>query len=317
MAKKRAHKQTITQQIMQQVYLKLEAHEHDLTRKQYGRQTKQYVKFCREQFDCRTFEECAKHIQEYSDYLQREGYTASTIHTYLASICSVFAVNLGEISKPIRHVAEYMRGRNNALRDVQNDLENPRWAYIVEFQRRVGLRRDELMHLVGGDLRRDESGYLCVLVKRGKGGKMQYQRILPEDEDFIRAYFENVAPTEKIFDAKYFKNDLNFHSLRAESARKHYNYLLKKMNEEPAYRQHLEQEIFARWNTMNTTKSGKIKPFLYTELQGTYTLRGKNRKLAQTKGFPIHYDKVALLATSIFKLSHWRNDVSVASYMLA
>lgn len=317
MGKKRDRRQTITQKIMQQVYDRLKIHEHDLTRKQYARQTKQFVKFCREQFDCHTFEECALHIQEYSDYLQRERYTASTIHTYLASICSVFAVNLGEISKPIRHVAEYTRGRNNALTDVQNDLENPRWAYLVDFQRCVGLRRDELMHLTGQDLKYDESGHLCVFVARGKGGKTQYQRILPEDENFICAYFENVAPTEKIFDAKYFKNDLNFHALRAESARKYYNYLLKKMNEEPAYRQHLEQEIFARWNTMNTTKSGKIKPFLYTELQGTYTLRGKNRVLAKKRNLPINYDKTALLAVSIFKLSHWRNDVTIASYMLA
>ena len=35
------------------------------------------------------------------------------------------------------------------------------------------------------------------------------------------------------------------------------------------------------------------------------------------KGLPLHYDKLALLSTSIFKLSHWRNDVTIASYMLA
>ena len=30
-----------------------------------------------------------------------------------------------------------------------------------------------------------------------------------------------------------------------------------------------------------------------------------------------YYHKLALLATSIFNLSHWRNDVTVASYLLA
>lgn len=206
---------------------------------------------------------------------------------------------------------------DNTLTDAQNDLENPRWAYIVEFQLKVGLRRDELMHLTGQDFVRDESGHLCVYVKRGKGGKTQHQRILPEDEDFIRAYFENVAPTERIFDAKYFKNNLNFHSLRVESARKYYNYLLQKMKEDPMYRQQLEQEIRNRWRVMNLKQNGQPKPFLLEECFGTYTLRGKNRVLASKKGLPIHYDKTALLATSIFKLSHWRNDVTVASYMLA
>ena len=226
-------------------------------------------------------------------------------------------IKLGDISKPVRHVAEYTRGRGNALIDTQNDLENPRWAYIVDFQRCVGLRREELMRLRGQDLKCDESGHLCVFVVRGKGGKMQYQRILSKDEDFVRTYFENVAPDERIFDAKYFKNDLNFHALRAEAARTYYTYLLKRMKEDPSYRKKLEEEIKLRWMAMNLSRNGKPKPFLHEELYGTYTLRGKNRALAKKRGLALHYDKTALLATSIFKLSHWRNDVTIASYMLA
>ena len=226
-------------------------------------------------------------------------------------------IKLGDVSKPVRHVAEYTRGRGNALIDAQNDLDNPKWSYIVEFQRKVGLRREELMRLTGRDLVRDENGYLCVYVHRGKGGKSQFQRILKEDEAFIRAYFENVASEDRIFNSKYFKNDLNFHCLRAEAARTYYNYLLRKMKENPSYRENLEQEIRNRWTAMNINKNGKVKPFLENELYGTYTLRGKNRVLAQKKGLPLYYDKTALLATSIFKLSHWRNDVTIASYMLA
>lgn len=317
MGKRRERKPTITQQIMAVVYDKLASHEHDLTRKQYGRQVKQYIKFCREQYDCKSFEDCSAHIQNYSDHLQSMHYSASTIHTYLASVCSVFEVNLGEISKPIRHTSDYIRGRNITWTDAQNDLDNPKWSYIIEFQRRVGLRREELMHLTGQDLKYDESGHLCVFVHRGKGGKSQFQRILKADEALIRTYFENVDPNGRIFDEKYFKNDLNFHALRAEAARTYYKYLLKKMKEDPFYRKQLETEIKMRWNTMNMSKNGNPKPFLPTECLGTYTLRGKNRVLAQKKGLHLHYDKTALLATSIFKLSHWRNDVTVASYMLA
>lgn len=317
MGKKRQHKQTITQQIMADVYAKLAAHEHDLTRKQYARQTKQYIKFCREKYNVRTFEECSKYIQNYSDYLQSENYTASTIHTYLAAICNVFEIKLDTISKPKRYTAEYSKGRNNTLQDTENDLNNPKHTYIVEFQRCAGLRRDELMHLRGGDWIRDESGYLCIHIRKGKGGKIQYQRILPKDEEFVGSYFEKVTPEEKIFDAQYFKNDLNLHALRAEAAKNYYKYLLEKIKENPLYRNQLEKEIRARWNAMNKTKNGKIKPFLPMEMCGTYTLRGKNRTLAKEKGLDIHYDKVALLATSIFKLSHWRNDVTVSSYLLA
>lgn len=311
MAKKRVRKPTITQQIMQTAIEKLKKYQNDITRKTYARQVKRYIKFCREKFDSKTFSDCEKYIQAYSDFLQSENYTASTIHTYLAAVCAVFEVALGDIQKPVRHVADYVRGRT-----IKNDLDNPKWAYIVEFQRRVGIRRDELKRLKGEDFCRDESGYPCVLVRRGKGGKTQYQRILEKDVEFVKSYFDYVSPNERIFDGKYFENDLNFHRLRAESAKEYYFEQLKRMKENPKYEEKLEMEIRKRWEKMNLTKKGKVKKFKENELRGVYTLRGKNRELATRKGLPVHYDKCALLATSIFKLSHWRNDVTVASYML-
>ena len=50
---------------------------------------------------------------------------------------------------------------------------------------------------------------------------------------------------------------------------------------------------------------------------GASKLRGHNRKLAQQHGLPVWYDRLALLAVSIFHLSHWRHDVTVANYLLA
>ena len=69
MAKKRERKLTITQQIMQTAIEKLAKYQNDVTRKTYTRQFKSYVKFCREYFAARTFEDCREHIQDYSDYL--------------------------------------------------------------------------------------------------------------------------------------------------------------------------------------------------------------------------------------------------------
>ena len=317
MAKKRERKLTITQQIMQTAIEKLAKYQNDVTRKTYTRQFKSYVKFCREHFAARTFDACKEYIQAYSNYLQSENYTASTIHTYLASICVVFDVNLATISKPTRHVADYVRGRNIKNIDSKNDLENPQWCYIVEFQRKVGIRRDELKRLKGADFGADESGYPCVIVRRGKGGKCQYQRILEKDIEFVKSYFNGVAENEYIFDRKCFKNDLNFHVLRAFAAKSYYWEQLKRIKENSEYAEQLEKEIRLRWEKMNLNRKGQSKKFKEIEIKGIYTLRGKNRNLAIEKGFPICYDKLALLATSIFKLSHWRNDVTVASYMLA
>lgn len=317
MSKKRVRKPTVTQEIMQVVVEKLQKYQHDVTRKNYLRQAKQYIKFCREHFNVRTFEACKDHIQEYSNYLQSENYTASTIHTYLAAVCVVFDVNLSTITKPIRYVADYTKGRKAKNLDSNNDLDNPRWAYIVAFQEKVGIRRDELKRLQGKDFDTDESGYKCVVVRKGKGGKVQYQRILEQDVEFIKQYFDSVGTNDYVFDKKYFENNLNFHGLRALSAKEYYFTQLQKIKENPAYAEQLEKEIRDRWTKMNLTKKGKAKKFKEIEIRGVYSLRGKNRELALQKGLPLHYDKLALLATSIFKLSHWRNDVTAGSYLLA
>ena len=57
MTKKRERKLTITQQIMWTATEKLTKHQNDVTRKNYTRPFKLYVKFCREAFDCINFEE--------------------------------------------------------------------------------------------------------------------------------------------------------------------------------------------------------------------------------------------------------------------
>ena len=317
MSKKRVRKPTVTQEIMQIAVEKLQKYQHDVTRKTYTRQVKQYIKFCREHFNVRTFDTCKEHIQDYSNYLQKQNYTASTIHTYLAAACSVFEISLETIQKPTRHVADYTRGREKKLLDSKNDLDNPEWTYIVEFQRRVGIRRDELKCLKGRDFEIDESGYPCVAIRKGKGGKKQHQRILEKDIVFVKSYFDRVAENEYIFDRKYFENNLNFHHLRALAAQEYYKEQLRRIQEDSTYAEQLEREIRDRWTKMNLNKKGKSKKFKEIEFKGIYSLRGKNRALALRKGLPISYDKRALLATSIFKLSHWRNDVTIGSYLLA
>ena len=314
---KRIRKLTVTQQIMQTAIEKLQKYQHDTTRKTYTRQVKKYIKFCREHYNSKTFADCETHIQAYSDFLQEENYSASTIHTYLASVCAVFDIKLSAIQKPTRYVSEYKKGRNHIALDSKNDLNNLKWSYIVEFQQKVGIRRNELRRLRGSDFVYDESNHPCVRVRKGKGGKIQYQRILEKDIESIKSYFQNISPDERIFDEKYFENDLNFHKLRAESAKEYYHEQLKRIQENPEYAEILEKEIRLRWQIMNLTKKGKPKKFKENELNGIYILRGKNREFALNKGLPLYYNKCALLATSIFKLSHWRNDVTVASYLLA
>lgn len=312
----RVKKQTVTQQIMAQVREHHAERAHDTSRKQYIRDTKKFVKYCREIFNCKSFEECRAHLQDYADYLKSKKYAASTIHTYLAAACSSFDVNLGEINKPTRHVADYKRGRAQKDNGVRTDINDIKWKHLVDFQRAVGLRREELMDLTGEDLVIDESGHICVHVRRGKGGKPQNQRINEGYEDLVKSYYDRTPASQHLFERELFKNDLNLHALRANSAKAYYYEQLRKIEREPTYKQQLISEIYSRCKVDHHDKNGKIRRIPKNEIEGYYVLRGKNRQLAKEKGLPLSYNKTALLATSIFKLSHWRNDVTVASYML-
>ena len=294
---------------------------NDETRKAYTQNYKKYINYCRENFDCKTKEECSLHIQDYSDFLQEKGYTASTIHSYLACVCNYHNINMSEIKKPVRHTAEYTRGRGNYKNsDLSGDFDNPKFEKIVKFQSIVGVRRAELKRLKGRDFAYDESGFPCVQITRGKGGKYHLQRLVGTDDeiDFVRKCFENTAKDDYIFDRSEFKNKLNFHYLRAKAAQRAYQYYASRIKQEgESYVKELEAQIRARWDKYNINpKSGKPKFLPPNLLYGKYHLRGKNRQFAIDNGLPAEYSSLALTATSIFHLSHWRNDVTVESYML-
>lgn len=319
MAKKKK-RVSITNQMMQEVIrIQKEKTPHDLSRKHYIRNTKKFIVFCRERFDCKNLESCREHIQAYSDYLQELGYTPSTIHSYIAAVCSTFNVPMETIKKPIRKTAEFIRGRKagETIRASQ-DMNNPEMQYIIEFQKRVGVRRAELANIRKEDFTIDESGFPVIYIRKGKGNKPTHQRLnTPEDAVFIKRYFDAFDPGEKIFDEKYLKNELNFHKLRANCAKEYYNIQLDKILNEPGYAEQLEAEIRARWNNFNINpKTGKPKRFPEDQIQGWYVLRGDNRKKALREGKPIRYNRLAIMATSIFKLSHWRTNVTVQNYIM-
>ena len=294
---------------------------NDETRKAYTQNYRKYIKYCREVFDCKTKEECGRHIQEYSDFLQEKGYTASTIHSYLAPVCNYYGINMDRIKKPLRHTSEFSRGRGNYKNSyLSGDFDNPQFGRIVRFQTLCGVRRSELKRLKKSDFVYDESGLFCINISRGKGGKKQIQRIIGsnDDSDFIKSCFEGGNPGDYVFERAELANKLNFHYLRAKNAQRAYAYYVNRINTEgEIYVKELEKQIIDRWQLYNTDKkTGKPKHFNRNLIEGKYYLRGKNREFALKNGLDVEYSKLALFAVNVFHLSHWRNDVGVESYLL-
>ncbi len=260
-------------------------------------------------------------ITAYVEYLTDQGYTASTIHSYVAPITYGLGFTRAEsqaIRKPRRVAAENIRGRGPQHADAQR----PVFARLVAFQAVVGIRRAELEKLTADCLVLDESGYLCVEVKRGKGGKHQLQRILPEDEAIVMETFAG-CEGESVFSHAEMNNKIDLHQLRARQARRAYEYYLCRIQTEPGYREQLTGELTRRYLRMNTkSKPDKLKRFLAqlrTPALGkdTWNLKGKSLERAENLGRPACYDRLALLAVSVFHLSHWRLDVTVSNYMIA
>ena len=290
------------------------------TEKQYRNHAIKFANWCKEQYGCRTLDECSAHIQDYADFLVVQGRSPSTIHTYLAGICRICGVPLADIQKPIRVVAENTRSRGMKAVDERKDAGREASPRLYDFAVIVGIRRNEYLHLTPDDLVFDDFGHPCVLVRKGKDGKRQLQRILPDELPAIKAVFDNPADAGHLFPKAEINNKIDLHHLRALRAQKMYRYYLDKIENEHGYRAQLINEIRHVWEHDDEARKEngyKAKRWSDMKVTGNYILRGNNRKLAKKHGLPLQYDRLALLAVSIFHLSHWRHDVTVANYLLA
>ena len=199
---------------------------------------------------------------------------------------------------------------------------------IVRFQEMVGGRRAALSRLTGKCFVYDESGCPCVFFERDKGGKPHKQKIRPEDVEKVKAYFDAVGPDELLFPT--LDKDLDLHGMRAENARRNYQYYAQ-IASTPEGREQLRQQLWDRYTDpeigckawlMAQSKGDKAKMrkleyrFQKQMADGDYYLRGANREAALQRGRPIKYDRLSILATSVFSLSHWRLDICAKSYLI-
>lgn len=267
-------------------------------------------------------------IQRYADHLQHRGYSSYTIHTYLAPVCKSLGVHMDKISKPERRVETISRGRMESA-NLQGKREacKAQYSRLVAFQSAVGIRRAELGKLTAGDVVERPDG-LYVHVRQGKGGKEQWQRVLPGNESVVLATIDGLQPADRIFKPAELRNKIDLHALRAENAKKAYQYYSNKITADPGYRVQLLRELIARFDESNQ-KLREADPRKYAARRNRflsdlgagkqdykYRLRGESSVVARTKHLPEVYDRVALMAVSVFHLSHWRNDVTVKNYML-
>ena len=105
------------------------------------------------------------------------------------------------------------------------------------------------------------------------------------------------------------ENKIDLHHLRACQAKRAYLYYLNAIRD-PAFKAQLIRELEVRF-------ASNGRELNHDQIDGIYYLRGFNRKFAQEHNLPTAYNRLALMAVSVFHLSHWRLDVTVCNYILA
>ena len=107
MSKKKKHyKQSISGKLRNDAEKHFKQYENNVTRAAYIKNYDKFVKFCREQYDCKTKKECAEHIEDYIEYLKEKDHTASTIHTYMAPVGLYHGIPLNVMNLTKRYAAE-------------------------------------------------------------------------------------------------------------------------------------------------------------------------------------------------------------------
>ena len=265
-------------------------------------------------------------VVQWAEHLRQAGIAQSTIHTMVVGACCGLGIPSNGI---IKHGTAMDKTKSLGRSErAQAALEKKSNQDIVRFQMMVGGRRAALGRLTGNCFVYDESGCPSVLFEKDKGGKSHKQIIRPEDVEKVNAYFDAVGPNERLFPK--LDKDLDLHGMRAENARRNYQYYAQ-VASTPQGREQLRQQLWARYTdaeigckawliAKEKNDKARMRKLEYRFRQqmadGTYYLRGANRQAAIERGRPIEYDRLAILATSVFSLSHWRLDIAVKSYLI-
>lgn len=316
---KKPKRLSVTQQIMVDVKDSLSRHNHDLTRKQYIRNMKYFVQYCRSEHNCRSLDECKHYIDVYINFLIDKGLSASTIHTYAAAIAATYQIPLQSIKKPLRIIAEFTRGRKEIqYPHSSQDLENPAYKRICCFAEKCGIRRAEYAKLKKSSWVIDPStGKHAIFVERGKHGKEQYQLVRDEDVPWFEEFFAAVPDGEYLFSKQEMNNRINLHKFRSDNAKRWYAELEEKLKQDPSYAGVMIQHIKSRFENSINPKTGKPKVFNPKSVEGYYYLRGSLRRKQISENKPIRFNKLVVLYVGVHVLAHYRSNVCIQNYLLA
>lgn len=281
------------------------------------RDCKRFCEYVKEHHpEARTIAQSRNYIEEWKDKLLAEGVKAETVHGYIDHLGVVYGISGGNYG--LGRSAEPTKGRDISVRDMA-DCNNPKYERFMELANMTGLRRSELAKLTYQDFHRGKDGEYYVSVY-GKGGRQQEQRINPAYQERAREYAAK-NDAEKVVSQAETKNHINVHAIRRELAQEMYERYTEQCRTLKG-RERLYEEVkmaFERGysrspESQRDWRENKDIKLLEKNLESVYKTRGQQRKALENAGKPTEYERLPLLAVSVFHLAHWRCDVTVHNY---
>ena len=178
----------------------------------YVKHCNYFVKWCRDEYGCKTVEECRQHADEW--ITSRSHLSAWTQKLEVAALVKLYGDSSEDYVKTAdRHRSDIKRGRVDAVRDKHFSESNNR--EFVTFCKSTGLRRSEISCLTGDRLIwRDGDPYIHV-TKGTKGGRERISPIIGDNKMEIVAMMKRAGKTH-VFDRV--PNAADIHSYRADYA---------------------------------------------------------------------------------------------------
>lgn len=185
------------------------------TYKTYIKQANYFANYCKNEFGCRTLDECRPYVNTWLQKNIDEGKSAYTQKTRASALAKIYNCSTNDFIKTqVRHREDITRSRGVKVRDKHfSEVKN---SDLVAFCRSTGLRRAELKALTGDKLvyKQEEDKYYINVNSASKGGR---ERLAPITGDF-NSIVEKMtsAGTGKVFDK--IPQGADIHSYRADYA---------------------------------------------------------------------------------------------------
>ncbi len=184
------------------------------TRRDYALHTKQFLKFCDKYFHTQKFANVSgKHLRAFTDFLKKEGYSPSTIKSYVSGIRHMYELANGKYRLPDNtelglekrrlnvynyawFPSEYKEALELSLKQKRLDV-----FYSLKIGYHFGLRIEEICRVrVEAVKEAIRSGELKV---KGKGGQTRFIPAYTEQQKRLLADLLRKAARDKLIDDDY------------------------------------------------------------------------------------------------------------------